>query len=527
MRAQIRSMMRIITLDPGWLGGDYQVNPLGGVVTALTSQNSWWFTPRWYESNIGTREQQSAFERAQRDFWAVQLPQDARDLYYQMRHWGDYDIGETPGFAGDTHAALASIKAGMLLVSFPRDRMVLPQEITLVREAVPHAVALEIDSDYGHVACCGFDPEAPRRMGEEITTAALAGAPAPRPDAGGAHTPEHQMPNLGAFTFESGEVVEDFKVSYVTHGRLNEARDNVILAMQHFIGDHHDNDFLIGPGKALDTDKYFIVAPDFISNARLRQDVTTGPTNSGLNMNFPEFTILDSVAVEVRFLTEYLGIDHIRAATGGSIGAMKAFQLAVSYPDFVSGVIPIAGTPRVNPQMRSQLRNMMRIITLDPGWLGGRYQTNPLAGVLTALTGFSNSWLYSPQWYDRNLGTPEQYREFEHFWRDVWALQIPQDARDLYYQTRHWADFDIGNTPGFDGDTQAALASITAEMLLIASASDIMMRPEETAPVREAVPHAVYLELDSDYGHVACCGWDPEATQQMEPVIAKFLADLE
>jgi homoserine O-acetyltransferase len=357
--------------------------------------------------------------------------------------------------------------------------------------------------------------------------AALAGAPSPRPDTGGVHTPEHQMASLGAFTFESGEVVEDFKVSYVTHGTLNEARDNVVLTMQAFTADHHNLDFLTGPGKALDTDKYFIVATDFISNAHLRHDVTTGPTNSGLNMEFPEFTFHDSVTVEVRFLTEYLGINHIRAAIGASIGAMKAYQLAVSYPDFASGVIPIAGSPRINPQMRSQIRNMMRIITLDPDWLGGDYQTNPLAGVVTALTGFSNAWLYSPQWYDRNLGTPEQYRQFEHFWRDLWAVQIPQDARDLYYQTRHWADFDIGDTPGFDGDTHAALASINAEMLLIGTASDIMVRPEKIALVREAVAHAVYLEIDSDYGHAVCCGFDPEATRQMEPVIAKFLADFD
>jgi homoserine O-acetyltransferase len=356
--------------------------------------------------------------------------------------------------------------------------------------------------------------------------AALAGAPSPRPDTGGVHTPEHQMASLGAFTFESGEVVDDFKVAYVTHGRLNESRDNVILAMQHFFGDHHDNDFLIGPGKALDTDKYFIVATDFISNATLRQDVTTGPTNSGLNMEFPAFTMHDSVAVEVRFLTEYLGIDHIRAAIGSSIGAFKCVQLAVSYPDFVSGVIPIAGGAGTNPLMRSQVRSMMRIITVDSGWQGGIYQTNPLTGVVTAL--LSNStWWYAPKWYFDNAATPQQFRRYEKFWQEIFSVHFPQDARDLYYQMRHWADFDVGDSPGFDGDTEAALASITAEVLLIGFLGDVMIRREETAFVREAVPHAVLLEIDTDFGHLACCGFDPEATRQMEPVIAKFLADLD
>ncbi len=355
---------------------------------------------------------------------------------------------------------------------------------------------------------------------------ALAGAPAPQPDTGGVHKPEHQIANLGAFTFRSGEVVNDFKVSYVTHGQLNQAGDNVILAMHFFAGDHHGYDFLIGPGNVLDTEKYFIVATDFVSNAHVRHDVTTGPTNSGLNMRFPEFTILDSVDIEFRFLTEYLGIDHLHAAIGASIGAMKAYQLAVSYPDFVSGVIPIAGSARINPQMRSQLYSMMRIITLDPGWLGGDYLTNPLTGVVTALTSLYNSWLFSPQWYWANAASPEQHRASERFWRDYNALQAPQDARDLYHQIRHWADFNIGTTPGFDGDPRAALASIKAEMLLIGIGSDLMVRPEEIALVRESVPQAAYLDVETDFGHAACCGFDPEANNQMIPVIKAFLADL-
>ena len=355
--------------------------------------------------------------------------------------------------------------------------------------------------------------------------AAMAGAPAPQPDTGGVHKPEHRIANLGAFTFRSGEVVEDFKVSYVTHGQLNEAGDNVILAMQFFTADHHSYDFLIGPGNALDTEKYFIVATDFISNAAPRHDVTTGPTNSGLNMAFPEFTIIDSTAADVRFLTEYLGITHIRAAIGASIGAMKGYQLAVSHPDFADGIIAIAGSPKTGPRTRLRLESAMRIITLDPGWLGGDYLSNPQAGVVTALTSL-NDWWFSEAWYAANTGTDAQLAGFRHFWRDLWAVQAPQDARDLYHQMRHWAEFDIGKTPGFDGDTMAALASIKASMLLIGDASDLIVRPEEIAMVREAVPQAVYLEIDGELGHVFCCGFIPQAVPQMVPIIEKFLADL-
>ena len=93
------------------------------------------------------------------------------------------------------------------------------------------------------------------------TGIAFSGAPAPAPVTGGPH-PEHQIANLGVFEFENGQIVKDFKVSYVTHGELNERQDNVILNIHGFTMDHHGFEFLIGPGKALDTEKFYIVSTD-------------------------------------------------------------------------------------------------------------------------------------------------------------------------------------------------------------------------------------------------------------------------
>jgi homoserine O-acetyltransferase len=89
---------------------------------------------------------------------------------------------------------------------------------------------------------------------------AVAGAPVPRPDTGGPHTPEHRIASLGSFRFESGETIDDLKVSYVTYGRLSPAHDNAILALNHFTGDHHGLDFLIGPGK-LSTHRNILLLP--------------------------------------------------------------------------------------------------------------------------------------------------------------------------------------------------------------------------------------------------------------------------
>jgi homoserine O-acetyltransferase len=359
-----------------------------------------------------------------------------------------------------------------------------------------------------------------------ITATVQAGAPSPRPEvARGPHIPEHQIANLGTFRFANGELVDDFKVSYVTRGHLNETRDNVVLALHCFTQDHHGNDLLIGPSKAVDPGEYFIVAPDFIANSNLRQNLTTGPTNSGLNLAFPTVTMRDSIEADYRLLTEHLGISRVRAAIGVSIGAMKAYQFGVTYPDFVEGIIPIMGSPKTNAQMRSVLLNALGTITLDPGWLGGNYQTNPSAGVTAALMSLS-PWWYTTQWYLDELDNRDTYRRWEHMWRDTWTARTPQDARDVSYQMRLWADYDVGMSAGFDGDTVAALASIRAETLLIGVREDLMVRREEMILARDAIPNATYFELDSAYGHAACCGHDPNATTRMHPVIAKFLANL-
>lgn len=354
---------------------------------------------------------------------------------------------------------------------------------------------------------------------------ASAGAPAPAPAAAGPHTPEHQIANLGDFRFENGAVVKDFKVSYVTHGKLNRARDNVILLLQFFTGDHHHLDFLIGPGKAFDPEKYFIVAPDFMSNARLRHDVTTGPTSSGLRMEFPRFTIRDSNNVEYRLLKEYLKIDQVLAAAGASIGAMKAYQLAVTYPAFVKGIIPITGSPSPSPMVRAALRGWMDTIRLDAGWYGGNYETNPTAGVRTALMNFV-PWLYTPRWFSANLKTADAQRAWEQSWRSIWTIHAPQDARDVLYQMHSWAEFDLGDTPGFKGDVRAALRSIKAQTLLITAKEDLLVSGEEVLLTKTSIPRVRHVEIDSEFGHEICCGLDPNAAKVIDTEIAKFLAGL-
>ena len=355
-----------------------------------------------------------------------------------------------------------------------------------------------------------------------VASLAVAGAPAPRPEKSGPHTPEHQMASLGNFRFESGETIDELKVSYVTYGKLNAARDNAVLSLQHFTGDHHDNEFLIGPGKAFDPGKYFVIATDFLANAKLRQDLTTGPTNSGLKMRFPRITARDWVNADAKLVKEYLGINHVVAAVGASIGGINAFQLAVSYPDFVSAIIPIAASPQTNPRTRMVLRHTRDIIALDPAWYSGMYDVNPVTGLKIALMEHV-PWLLSPQQFDK-LTTPDKIRDFQIFWEQLWS---GLDARDIYYQLVGWSEFNIGDTPGFNGDAKAALATIKAKALLIGIKEDRFTRREELQFAKSAIRDAAHLEISTPTGHVAVVGGlDPIFDDTVNAEIAKFLATI-
>ena len=351
---------------------------------------------------------------------------------------------------------------------------------------------------------------------------APAGVPSPKPQAAGPHPP-HQIANLGDFKFESGAVVKDFKVSYATHGKLSPKKDNVILVMHYFAADHHGFDFLIGPGKALDTNKYYIVATDMLGNSRPSQDLTTGPTNSGLKMEFPLYTLRDSVNVEYKLLKEYLGFNHILAAAGISVGAMKAYQFAVSYPAYASGFIPMMGSPMTTPQMRLVLKNWMKIIEIDNGWYSGNYDTNPTVGLNVVFNDICFYGVLTYRWFVTKVKTEEAYQA----WSKSYNWWMPQDARDIYYQLQAWADFNVGDTPGFKGDTKAALQSIKAEMLIIGAKQDLFFNREELIFAKNAIPKATHVEIDSIAGHSSCCGYnDPEATKIIDQEIAKFLAKL-
>src|SRR3954464_6413098 len=182
--------------------------------------------------------------------------------------------------------------------------------------------------------------------------------------------PPHQKYEIGDFTVESGEVIRDFAISYVTHGALNADKSNAILMVTAIGGNHHRIDYLIGPGKALDPSKYFIIATDAIGNG-----LTTSPSNSKAQprMQFPRFNMRDMVNSQQRLVTEKFGIKKLVTVIGASMGGMQALQWGVSYPDMTASIVPIIPLGRTPAWTTGVLEMLRQSIMADPRFNGGNY----------------------------------------------------------------------------------------------------------------------------------------------------------
>src|ERR1700710_1454963 len=179
----------------------------------------------------------------------------------------------------------------------------------------------------------------------------------------------HQTLALGDLPLESGDVIRDCAISYVTHGTRAAAGDNVILVLTAIGSTHHRLDFLIGPDRPLDPDRYFIICADAIGNG-----MSTSPSNSASqpDLAFPRFTIRDMVASQ-RLLLDVLGIRQLAAVVGASMGGMQALQWGVSDPLRMRGIVALVPMARTRPWSVAMNEVARRILMADPGWPTGPY----------------------------------------------------------------------------------------------------------------------------------------------------------
>ena len=335
-------------------------------------------------------------------------------------------------------------------------------------------------------------------------------------------TPTEHIFTIKNFHTESGTVLPEANIRYGTYGTLNAAHTNAILLPSHYMANLHGYEWLMGPGGALDPAKQFLVTSELFGNGRSSSPSNTPEPFHG--PRFPVMTIRDNVEA-VHALLVSLGIQHLQAVIGFSMGAQQAFQWAVSYPTFMDRVVATSGTAKTYGHGTVRLEGQIAAIEADQTFNHGDYTAPPAKG-LEAFGMVWAGWLYSQEWWRLELwrqaskpGTTfAQYMDhFHHF--------IPgADANDLILQCRTWESNDVGATPGMAGDVQKALSSIKVPLLYMPSATDLYFPLEDAQYEAKYIPHVQLLPIPSLWGHPAGAGASPADKLFLNQHIAAFLA---
>ncbi len=365
--------------------------------------------------------------------------------------------------------------------------------------------------------------------------------------------------SLGAFEFDCGETVPDLEVAYEAYGEFD--GDNAVLVChaltgsQHVAGQHGDAgtagqarawwDDIVGPGKAIDTTEYFVLCANVPGSCY----GTSGPSSTNPETgepyatDFPAVTVADWTEAQRRLLDE-LGIPHLHAVVGGSVGGMNVLEWAKQHPDHVRRIVPIGAAARLDPQCLALDGIARRAITTDPNWNGGDYygddQPNPDHGLGMARQ-LGHVMYLSKASMERKFGRRSAGRDASRWfpadraagffpYRDVESYLDYQaenfvtrfDANSYLYLTRAMDNYDL--SAGFEGDADA-LAAFEGEAMLMSFTADWHFTPAQAEELADAMRHATvdvaHHVVDSDHGHDAFLV-EPE---NVGPPLAAFLAD--
>ena len=319
-----------------------------------------------------------------------------------------------------------------------------------------------------------------------------------------------QFASFRDFRLTSGAAIQDFRLGYRTMGKLNPTRSNAILWPTWLGGKSDDLLEFVGPGKVVDSGKYYVILVDAIGNG-----ISSSPSNSSKQpmMQFPQFTIRDMVEAERRLLTEVLHLSHLHAVMGMSMGGMQTFEWAVAYPDFMDLAIPMAGSPQSTAYDKLLWTAQIDAIELDPAWNGGK-PAGPLDRGIALKEEIGSLNVTSPAYRVAHTD-PEKFASFLSDLRKS-ARGTAGDAANAIRQREAIIALDIPKE--FGATMESAAARVRAKLLVIVSPEDHMVTPEPALQFAKFAGASV-IQLDSPCGHLSF------TCISVGPWVAKFLAD--
>jgi homoserine O-acetyltransferase len=339
---------------------------------------------------------------------------------------------------------------------------------------------------------------------------------------------EKKSLSLEHFRLESGYVLPQVTLAYETYGALAANGRNAILithgytSSQHAAGKYAPTDAtpgwwdrLIGPGKVIDTSRVFVVSSNMLGSSH----GSTGPaslnpaTGKPYGPEFPDITLRDIVTAQHILLTR-LGVTHLIAVIGPSYGGLQAFQWAVTFPDFMDGIVPVVSAPKGSGGERSVTRLRERLAQ-DPNWHGGWYYDR--GGIIPTLIDLRMATLKR---YGIEAVLAADYPDLDHRearirdMAETWAHKF--DANSLVVLRKASVRFNA----------ERDFPKIRARVLYVLSRTDKIFPPSLAPAVLEklhaAGVEAAYVEIDSDFGHLA----SGREADKWAPALQAFLARL-
>ncbi len=367
-----------------------------------------------------------------------------------------------------------------------------------------------------------------------ITLAGCVTAPAPIGNGSaaiGGHSMEavvNQRFTAYGFELESGQKLQEMTLAFETYGTLARNGRNAILITHGFTSSHHAAgtytptgapgwwDGLIGPGKTIDTNRYFVVSSNMLgssygSTAPASIDPATGKR---YGPDFPTITLRDMVRAQ-RLLLDGLGVHHLVAVAGPSFGGYQAFQWAIQYPDFMDGVVPVVTAPKGSGG-DAAVKTLVDRFAQDPGWNGGwHYDRGGIPATLTTMR-FETLMRYGQNEIQAaTIADPAQREARIRTMAATWAKQF--DPNSMVALRKAAVRFDA----------EAELTKIRARVLYVLSRTDKLFPPSIAPGVMDKLAKAgvdaTYVEIDTEFGHSAS-GTD---WRKWAPALKEFLTSLE